>query len=84
MKRIDLVRHLERNGCALLREGAKRSLFVNRAGNKASTAGTWRSWNRAVQLAVDTDVLSAGIRQPTVRRSSPTLNLVPNEHEPGS
>jgi predicted RNA binding protein YcfA (HicA-like mRNA interferase family) len=37
MKRADLVRHLERNGRVLLREGAKHSVFVNRARNKSST-----------------------------------------------
>jgi mRNA interferase HicA len=36
MKRADAMRHLERNGCVLLREGAKHSVFVSRARNKAS------------------------------------------------
>lgn len=29
MKRIDLVRHLEANGCVLLREGAKYTVYHN-------------------------------------------------------
>lgn len=37
MKRIDLVRHLQQHGCQLLREGAKHSVFVNRATRKATT-----------------------------------------------
>jgi predicted RNA binding protein YcfA (HicA-like mRNA interferase family) len=37
MKRLDLIRHLERNGCAFLREGAKHSVYVNRAKGKSST-----------------------------------------------
>ncbi len=37
MKRIDLIRYLERNGCELLREGNNHSIFVNRA-SKRSTA----------------------------------------------
>ena len=45
MKRADLVRHLERNGCVLLREGAKHSVFVNRARNKSSTVSRHREIN---------------------------------------
>lgn len=36
MKRRDLVRHLESHGCELLREGAKHSIYVNRAQRKTS------------------------------------------------
>ena len=45
MKRADLVRHLERNGCVLLREGAKHAVFVNRARNKSSTVPRHREIN---------------------------------------
>ena len=45
MKRADLVRHLERNGCTLLREGAKHSVFVNRARSKSSTVPRHREIN---------------------------------------
>lgn len=45
MKRADLVRHLERNGRVLLREGAKHSVFVNRARNKSSTVPRHREIN---------------------------------------
>jgi mRNA interferase HicA len=31
MKRIDLVRHLEKHGCRLLREGSDHSVWVNSA-----------------------------------------------------
>jgi mRNA interferase HicA len=37
MKRRDLVRHLEAQGCELLREGSRHSLFVDRAKGKSST-----------------------------------------------
>lgn len=37
MKRRALVRHLEEQGCELLREGANHSIFVNRATRKTST-----------------------------------------------
>jgi predicted RNA binding protein YcfA (HicA-like mRNA interferase family) len=36
MKRIDLIRHLEANGCVLLREGGSHSVYVNRAARKSS------------------------------------------------
>ncbi len=31
MKRVDLIRHIQRHGCELLREGAEHTIFVNRA-----------------------------------------------------
>ncbi|MDP3720545.1 MAG: type II toxin-antitoxin system HicA family toxin [Acidobacteriota bacterium] len=37
MKRRALVRHLQDQGCELLREGANHSIFVNRAAGKTST-----------------------------------------------
>ena len=37
MKRRTLVRHMESNGCQLLREGANHSIFVNRSTRKTST-----------------------------------------------
>ncbi len=37
MKRRDLVRHLERNGCQQLREGCAHTVFVNRAAQKSTT-----------------------------------------------
>ena len=37
MRRNDLIRHLNRNGCELLREGGNHSIFVNRE-TRLSTA----------------------------------------------
>ena len=37
MRRNDLIRHLNRNGCELLREGGNHSIFVNRE-TRSSTA----------------------------------------------
>ena len=37
MKRLELIRHLERHGCVLLREGGSHSVYVNRATGKTST-----------------------------------------------
>lgn len=37
MKRRDLVRHLEKYGCRLLREGGSHSVYFNPASRKCST-----------------------------------------------
>ena len=37
MKRRDLVRHLESNGCELLREGKKHSVYYNPITRKTSS-----------------------------------------------
>mgnify|MGYP001553604190 FL=1 len=31
MKRLDLIKHLERHGCEFLREGGNHTIYVNRA-----------------------------------------------------
>jgi len=36
MKRTDLIRHLARSGCELLREGSNHSLWVNRPARKST------------------------------------------------
>jgi len=36
MKRRDLIRHLEINGCELLREGGNHTIYVNRGVKKVS------------------------------------------------
>jgi len=37
MKRKELIRHLKKNGCDLLREGGKHSVYINSKANKVST-----------------------------------------------
>jgi predicted RNA binding protein YcfA (HicA-like mRNA interferase family) len=37
LKRRDLIHHLEKHGCELLREGAKHTVYVNRREKKVST-----------------------------------------------
>ncbi len=37
MKRRDLIRHLEKHGCELLREGGNHTVYVNRKAQKTST-----------------------------------------------
>ena len=45
MKRRDLIRHLEEHGCVFLREGARHSVYVNRAARKSSTVPRHRELN---------------------------------------
>jgi len=45
MKRLDLIRHLELHGCALLREGGRHSVYVNRVTRKSSTVPRHREIN---------------------------------------
>jgi predicted RNA binding protein YcfA (HicA-like mRNA interferase family) len=37
MKRRELIRYLETNGCVLLREGKKHSVYLNKIRRKVST-----------------------------------------------
>ena len=37
MKRLELIRHLEKHGCALLRKGGRHTGYVNRASRKSTT-----------------------------------------------
>jgi len=36
MKRIDLIRHLESQGCEFMREGKQHSLYINRQTKKSA------------------------------------------------
>lgn len=45
MKRIDLIRHLERHGAQFLREGGNHSVYVNRKSGKVSTIPRHREVN---------------------------------------
>ena len=58
MKRLDLVRHLEKNGCELLREGANHSVFVNRPLGKVTTVPRHREINEflARRICKDLDI----------------------------
>jgi mRNA interferase HicA len=38
MKRRDLIRHLENNGCEFLREGGNHTIYVNRRSQKSKAA----------------------------------------------
>ena len=56
MKRRDLVRHLEQHGCALLREGANHSIYVNRAAGKTSTVPRHTEINNDLAKKISKDL----------------------------
>ena len=37
MKRKDLLKHLEKNGCEFLREGGNHTIYINRVKKKSSS-----------------------------------------------
>jgi predicted RNA binding protein YcfA (HicA-like mRNA interferase family) len=45
MKRHELIRHLKRQGCYLLREGGNHSIYVNPDGNRVSSVPRHREIN---------------------------------------
>jgi predicted RNA binding protein YcfA (HicA-like mRNA interferase family) len=45
MKRVDLIRYLERHGVQFLREGGNHSVYVNRSAGKISTVPRHRDIN---------------------------------------
>lgn len=45
MKRLDLIRHLEKQGCDLLREGGSHTIYVNRLTQRSSAVLRHREIN---------------------------------------
>lgn len=45
MKRLELVRHLEKQGCELLREGGSHTIYVNRSTQRSSAVPRHREIN---------------------------------------
>jgi mRNA interferase HicA len=56
MKRVDLIRHLERYGCEFLREGSSHSVYINRADRKSSTVPRHREVNDFLARKICTDL----------------------------
>ena len=56
MKRADLVRHLQKQGCELLREGARHSVFVNSRSRRVSTVPRHREVNDYLALKICRDL----------------------------
>ncbi len=61
MKRKDLVRHLEKNGCEFLREGGKHTVYVNRMEKKVSTVPRHREIDENLAKRICKDL---GISKP--------------------
>lgn len=56
MKRLDLIRHLERYGCQLLREGGSHTVYVNRSAQKTSTVPRHREINEFLARKICKDL----------------------------
>ena len=56
MKRVDLIRHRERQGCEFLRQGGKHTVYVNRAARKSSTVPRHREINEFLARKICRDL----------------------------
>lgn len=56
MKRQDLIRHLEKNGCVLLREGAKHSVYYNSAAQRTATVPRHREVKNPTAIRICKDL----------------------------
>jgi mRNA interferase HicA len=52
VKHTDFIRHLHEHGCELLREGAKHSVYVNRAASRTSTVPRHREIKNPTALKI--------------------------------
>jgi len=56
MKRRDLIRHLEAQGCEFLREGANHTVYVNRTTQRASAVPRHREINEFLARKICRDL----------------------------
>jgi mRNA interferase HicA len=58
VRRVDLLRYLDRHGCGLLREGSRHAVYVNRISGKVTTVPRHREINEmlARKICRDLDV----------------------------
>jgi len=56
VKLRDLIRHLEKNGCELLREGGNHSLYVNRKSRKSTAVPRHREINEFLSTKICRDL----------------------------
>jgi predicted RNA binding protein YcfA (HicA-like mRNA interferase family) len=63
VKRVDLIRHLESQGCRLLREGADHSVYVNPVARKTSTVPRHREIDEFLSRKIcrDLEVAVSGV-----------------------
>jgi predicted RNA binding protein YcfA (HicA-like mRNA interferase family) len=56
VKRIELIRHLEQQGCVLFREGGNHSIYVNRRARKSSSVPRHREINELLARKICRDL----------------------------
>ena len=56
MKRRDLIRHLEKYGCELMREGGSHTVYVNRARRKTTAVPRHREINEFLARKICQDL----------------------------
>lgn len=56
MKRRDLIKHLKRHGCYLLREGGNHSIYVNPDNNQTSSVPRHREINEFLARRICRDL----------------------------
>ncbi|MCC7306568.1 MAG: type II toxin-antitoxin system HicA family toxin [Acidobacteria bacterium] len=56
MKRRDLIRHLEKHGCEMLREGGSHTVYVNRARRKTTAVPRHREINEFLARKICQDL----------------------------
>ena len=59
MKRVDLIRHLEKEGCDFLREGGSHTVYVNRKSRRSSSVPRHREINDFLAKKICDDLLVA-------------------------
>jgi predicted RNA binding protein YcfA (HicA-like mRNA interferase family) len=57
MKRADLIRHLEREGCEFLRQGSNHTMYVNRKARRSSAVPRHREVNDFLVRKICDDLL---------------------------
>lgn len=56
MKRRELIRHLVKNGCELLREGGNHTIYVNRKTRKTAPVPRYRELNAFLARKICSDL----------------------------
>jgi mRNA interferase HicA len=56
MKRVDLIRHVESQGCCLLRDQGKHSVYINPANNQVSAIPRHREINNFLARKICRDL----------------------------
>ena len=71
MKRQELIRHVEANGCRLLREGVKHSVYFNPVNNQTTAVPRHRELNDflARKICRDLGRISANYNARAIRRT---------------